>query len=272
METTVYTWSDGGPEHELRLVPVAGTAGTPYLFGRAPNQLPIEIRDFHIATTPVTQALWTHVMGSNPAARTEPRAPVENVSWEHITGRGGFLEQINASEMLSGMGGTDCAMRFRLPSETEWEYAARGGPHWTDGFVFSGSDDPDEVAWYGLKWSGGALKWRFMKTGIGRLLFGTTAITRTEPHTHEVATKAANQLGIYDMCGNVWEWCQDVCVDDLELVPKDGTPYLGPGDERRLRGGCFNNWDFLCSVSWRYGITPGAHDGCLGFRLVLAEA
>src|SRR4051812_19001211 len=151
MERSVYTWSDNGLEHELRLVPVTGTAGTPYLFGRTPNQQPIEIRDFHIATTPVTQALWTHVMGSNPAARTDPRAPVENISWEHITGTGGFLERIYASEILSAIGGSDCTMRFRLPSETEWEYAARGGPHWTDGFVFSGSNDPDEVAWYGLK-------------------------------------------------------------------------------------------------------------------------
>ena len=271
MQALSYEWSEGDAGHELSLVPVDGTAGTPYLFGRT-EKIGVEIDDFHIATTPVTQALWTNVMGSNPATKDDPRCPVENVSWEHVTGEGGFLARINAGPILAAVAGADSTMRFRLPSETEWEYAARGGPHWTDGYTFSGSNDPDEVAWYGLKWSGGALKWRFMKTGIGRLLFGTTAITRAEPHTHDVATKAPNQLGIYDMCGNVWEWCQDVCVDDLDLVPKDGTPYLGPGDERRLRGGCFNNWDFLCSVSWRYGIVPDAHDGCIGFRLVLAEA
>ena len=254
------------------MVPVAGTAGTPYLFGRTPNQVGIEINNFHVSATPVTQALWARIMGSNPACRPEARAPVENVSWEQITGDAGFLEKINTGEMLTAIAGTDSGMRFRLPSETEWEYAARGGPQWADGFVFSGSNDPDEVAWYGLKWSGGTLKWRFMKTGIGRLLFGTTSITRPEPHTHAVATKAAKQLGIYDMSGNVWEWCQDVSVDDLELVPKDGTPFTGTGDERRLRGGCFNNWDFLCSVSWRYGISPDAHDGCIGFRVVLANA
>lgn len=65
------------------------------------------------------------------------------------------------------------------------------------------------------------------------------------------------------MSGNVWEWCQDVCTDDLSLVPSDGRPYVGPGPERRLRGGCHDNWDLHCTVSWRYGITPEAHDGCI---------
>ena len=270
MEPLSYKWTDDDGEHELRLVHVPGTGDGPFMFGRSENKISVNVSDFYIASSPITQALWTHVMGSNPACRVESRAPVENVSWEHITGPGGFLETINAGPILTAVGGRNTTKSFRLPSETEWEYAARGGPNWTDGFTFSGSNDPDEVAWYGRKWSGGTLKWRFMKTAIGRRLFGTTSITRPEPHTHAVATKAPNQLGIYDMCGNVWEWCEDVCVDDLELVPKDGSPYLGAGDERRLRGGCFNNWDFLCSVSWRYGIVPDAHDGCIGFRIVLS--
>ena len=90
--------------------------------------------------------------------------------------------------------------------------------------------------------------------------------------THEVALKAPNQLGIYDMSGNVFEWCQDICTDDLTLTPADGSPYLGPGDERRLRGGCHQNWHLFCTVSWRYGIEPDAHDHCLGFRVVLARS
>jgi formylglycine-generating enzyme required for sulfatase activity len=86
-----------------------------------------------------------------------------------------------------------------------------------------------------------------------------------------VATKAPNQLGIYDMSGNVWEWCQDNCVDELEAIPDDGTPYIGPNPDHRLRGGCHHNWDLHCTVSWRYGIAPEAHDGCIGLRVVLSE-
>lgn len=268
MDLGTYSWTDGLSEHSLEIVAVSGTHGTPFLFGRT-SKVAIEVDDFLIATTPVTQSLWTHVMGSNPSVRPEIKAPVENVSWQDITEKNGFLDRINKSKIREAIAGPLSTKQFRLPSETEWEYAARGGPHWTDDFDYSGSNDPDEVAWYGLKGTGGSAKWRFMKTGIGRLLFGTTALTRKEPHTHAVATKSPNQLGIYDMCGNVWEWCEDVCTDDLDEVPKDGTPYTVPGDERRLRGGCFNNWDFLCSVSWRYGIAPDASGGCLGFRLVL---
>jgi formylglycine-generating enzyme required for sulfatase activity len=267
-----YEWRDGGAQHELRLVRVPGTGGTPYLFGAGPGRRPIEVRDFHIASTPVTQALWMRVMGSNPAVRFDLRCPVENVSWDHITGAGGFLDRLNSSEILAALAGPGRALTFRLPSETEWEYAARGGPHWTDELTFSGSHDPNVVAWYGPRWTaahrfgcrllGPRLGWRL----LGRQRFG--GLTRT----HDVATKAPNQLGIYDMSGNVWEWCQDACVDDINAVPSDGTPWPGPGSDRRLRGGCHTNWDLHCTVWWRYGIVQDAHDGCIGFRVVLAIA
>jgi formylglycine-generating enzyme required for sulfatase activity len=192
------------------------------------------------------------------------------VSFDQITGLGGFLERINGSEILSVLAGDDRALRFRLPSESEWEYAARGGPRWTDDYAFSGSNDPDAVAWYGNRWSGGRLKWELLKHLKAWRLFNVQ--TRHAPTcTHDVATKAPNQLGIYDMSGNVWEWCQDVCVDDSAEVPRDGTPFLGPGTERRLRGGCHHNWDLHCTVWWRYGIARDFHDGCIGFRLVLGS-
>lgn len=265
MITHPYRWRDADGEHELHLVPVPGTAEGPYLFqGRAP----VDVRDFALGAVPVTQALWTHVMGTNPATFRGARRPIENISWHDIVGAGGFLERINASPIRAAVAGDDAALRFHLPTESEWEYAARGGPRWRDGLRFSGSDDVDAVAWYGPRWSwyhqltvrlfGWRLGWRLANRLVPK--------RRTE--THDVATKAPNQLGLHDMSGNVWEWCEDVCVD-LDAVPSDGTAARGAGDERRLRGGCHHNWDLHCTVAWRYGIVPEAHDGCLGFRLAL---
>jgi formylglycine-generating enzyme required for sulfatase activity len=267
-----YKWIADGTDHELRLIHVAATA-EPYLFGRGSARRPIAIRSFHISTTPVTQALWLKVMGANPSTVSGLKCPVENVSWEHISEPGGFLDLINSSEILTAIAGEQSQMKFRLPSETEWEYAARGGPHWEEGFIYSGSNNPDEVAWYGMRWTkahdlvAGLLGPRRGWHIVGRL----PRFRRTPTRTHDVATKAPNQLGLYDMSGNVWEWCQDACTDDLSAVPNDGTPYLGSGEDRRLRGGCHHNWNLHCTVSWRYGITPDAHDECIGFRLVLAE-
>src|SRR5262245_58282944 len=121
MQTFRYKWRAAGVEHEMSLVPVPGTGGKPYLVGPRPHRLPVEVRDFHILSTPVTQALWTHVMGSNPAVGDAPRHPATNVSWTHITGAGGFLERINASGVLAEPASFDAEMRFRLPTETEWE-------------------------------------------------------------------------------------------------------------------------------------------------------
>ena len=270
MHPRQYRWRDDG-DHEVTFVRVPGTEGHPYPFGHEVTRA-INLPDFYIGTTPVTQALWKHVMGTNAAAREHPQCPIENVSWEHITSPGGFLDRLNATGRLSAVAGEDSSLRFRLPSETEWEYAARGGPHWRDGFAFSGSNDPDEVAWYGPRWTSTHQRlvrifgWRVVWNLAGKL-----SIRRRISEIHPVAQKSPNQLGLYDMSGNVWEWCQDVCTDDLDQVPANGQPYLGPGEGRRLRGGCHHNWDLHCRVWWRYGIQPDAHDGCIGFRLVLGR-
>jgi sulfatase modifying factor 1 len=262
-----YRWHDSGVDHELRLVRVPGTDGMPFLF----HGKPIEIASFWIATHQVTQALWQHVTGANPAKHVSPSCPVENVSWQQITAPDGFLDQLNR-RVLPTIANGDASARFRLPSEAEWEYAARGGPSWRDGFRWSGSNNPDDVAWYGPRWTAAhelfarIAGWRFAWKTTGRIM---RMMPRRPTFTHEVGLKQPNQLGTFDMSGNVWEWCQDVCTEDVANVPADGTAYEGVGDERRLRGGCFNNWDMHCQVFWRYGIVPDAHDSCLGLRLVL---
>src|SRR5262245_41674015 len=116
--TLTSTWRASDGEHELSLVRVPGPAGKPFQFGAGEHRRPIEVRDFYLQRTPVTQALWVHVMGSNPVEREDPRRPVTNVSWEHITGPGGFLERINTSQLLAQLAAPGTNPHFRLPSET----------------------------------------------------------------------------------------------------------------------------------------------------------
>jgi len=93
-KTRKYRWRAEGEHHELTLVWVPGTADDPYLFGREPARRPIRVAGFYCAATPVTQALWVHVMGDNPSIQQAPRRPAENVSWRDITRDGGFLEAL----------------------------------------------------------------------------------------------------------------------------------------------------------------------------------
>jgi formylglycine-generating enzyme len=246
MANITYNYDVGNAVHSLNLPLVEGTHGRPYTFGEGEQRLSVEIPDFFIATVPVTQALWTHVMGNNPSINRSDNRPVENVSWLDVTQTDGFLDHINASPILAEVTRqlpNAIEARFRLPSETEWEYAARGGPFWKLVFKFSGSDDVEAVAWYQLN-SGDS--------------------------SHEVAQKAANQLGIYDMSGNIWEWCQDSLTRDVQQIPTDGSAFASDSPERILRGGCFHNWAIHCTVSKRYAIGHQCHDGCIGFRLVLS--
>jgi formylglycine-generating enzyme len=246
MRTIKYNGKSGDLDHAVEMVYVPGTDGRPFLFGEGKQRRAIEIPGFLIATVPVTQVLWTHVMGSNPSNRRGDLRPVENVSWDNVTGPDGFLRRINSSSILAELAGQvpgNTRANIRLPAETEWEYAARGGIHWADRFQFSGSNDIEAVAWYE---------------------------ENSGDQTHDVGQKAANQLGIYDMSGNVWEWCQDCFTPDISNIPAVGSPFAGPSSERVLRGGCYHSWAIHCTVSKRYEIEHKYRDGCIGFRPVLA--
>jgi formylglycine-generating enzyme required for sulfatase activity len=243
MSSLSYGWENG----EFTLVHVQGTRGDPYTFGDPPDVLAVEVGDFFIGTVPVTQAFWDHIAGAenNPAVHRGSDLPVENVSWDSLTQPDGFLERLNASPAAAALRAQlGRPQTFRLPTETEWEYAARGGPHWRDGYRYSGSDDIDAVAWYDR---------------------------RHGDQTQPVARKAPNQLGLYDMSGNIWEWCQDSFSRDLSVIPTDGSAYAGSSNERVLRGGCFHNWAAHCTVCKRYEIARDFHDGCIGLRVVMAE-
>ena len=187
----------------------------------------VTLNDFYIGKYEVTQELWTAVMGSNPSSFTGTNLPVESVSWDDCQT---FISKLNE---LTGK-------TFRLPTEAEWEYAARGGNK-SKGYKYSGSNTIDDVAWYS---------------------------SNSSSKTHEVGTKAPNELGIYDMSGNVYEWCSDWYGSYSTSAQVDPT---GPstGSYRVLRGGRWSNNARYCRVSNRGNDTPSNRYYGSGFRLVL---
>ena len=190
----------------------------------------VTLSDYYIGETEVTQELWQAVMGSNPSYfEGDNQRPVESVSWNACQK---FIKKLNR---LTGK-------EFRLPTEAEWEYAARGGKYSKDYvYKYSGSNNSDEVAWY---W------WNSDRT------------------THSVKTKEANKLGLYDMSGNVYEWCNDRYGD---YQSNSQTNPTGPseGGFRVLRGGSWSSLDGVVRVSYRNGDTPGSRDFYSGLRLAL---
>lgn len=238
--------------YRFPMIFVKGTGNSTFLFG---NKAGVNIKDFFISRYLVTQKLWEYITGHDPAKCKGANRPAEEVSFNDIMDPGGFMDKLNAAN------GNKYKLEehrvFRLPSETEWEYAARGGIHWKDGFIYSGSNDINEVAWYGQ--NSGPYSDPDIESK-GRNQHGT--------ETHDVGLKLPNQLGVFDMCGNVWEWCADYFQRDIYKIPADGTPYTNKTDNRVLRGGCHHNWAIHCTVLKRYEIGPQFKDGCIGFRIV----
>ena len=185
--------------------------------------------DYYIGKYEVTQALWQTVMGNNPSRFKGDNLPVEKVSWD------------DCSEFISKLN-TITGKTFRLPTEAEWEYAARGGKK-SRGYQYSGSNNISDVAWYD---------------------------GNSGNKTHAVGSKQANELGIYDMTGNVWEWCQD-WKGSYSSSSQTNPTGADSGSYRVIRGGSWGHAARSCRSSYRFNGTPDSRGSNLGLRLVLSE-
>jgi formylglycine-generating enzyme required for sulfatase activity len=185
----------------------------------------VTVSSFSIGKYEVTQAQWVAVMGSNPSKFQGDNLPVETVSWVDVQE---FIRKLNAKT----------GKNYRLPTEAEWEYAARGGAQ-SMGYKYSGSNTVDDVAWYD---------------------------DNSGSSTHTVGTKQPNELGIYDMSGNVYEWCSD-WYGDYSSSSQTNPTGASSGSARVGRGG---GWDFFAQyvrVPFRLNNAPDFRRSNIGFRL-----
>lgn len=191
---------------------------------------PVKLSDFYIGNTEVTQALWEKVMGNNPSFFKGDNLPVESINWNDCQE---FVKRLN---LLTGKS-------FRLPTEAQWEYAARGGSK-SQYYKYSGSNYISEVAWYSYN----------------------SSLT-----THPVGTKKANELGLYDMSGNVWEWCSDWYGKYGSYLNFSQANPKGPssGSYHVDRGGSWHSDVANCRISNRDFSTHNYRSSYLGLRLVL---
>lgn len=186
----------------------------------------VTLDDFMICRIEVTQALWKAVTGGCPAEFDGDDLPVENINWNDCQK---FISRLNE---LTGRS-------FRMPTEAEWEYAARGG-QLSQGYRYSGSDDVGLVAWYA---------------------------DNSDHQTHPVATRQPNELGLYDMSGNVMEWCSDIygIYQETDTVNPQGAT---EGENRVFRGGSWPMMAMACRTRGRLALSPDYKANQLGLRLV----
>ena len=188
---------------------------------------PVQVESFEIGKFEMTQELWEAVMGENPSAFADcPKCPVETVSWDDVQA---FLRRLNAE-----------GAQYRLPSEAEWEYAARGGKL-GEGYRYAGSGNRAEVAWY------------HENSGNG---------------TQPVGRKRANELGLFDMSGNVREWTRDCWHGSYDGAPGDGRAREGGDCGRRvIRGGSWSGKPSYVRPVSRFWYTTSFRNNNLGFRI-----
>jgi formylglycine-generating enzyme required for sulfatase activity len=223
--------SDTSINYEIEMAYVRGGSFTMGCTNKrmdcTPNESPahiVTVDNFYIGKYEITQAQWKSVMDNNPSGFVDSslRSPVERVSWNEIQE---FIRKLNAKT----------GKNYRLPTEVEWEYAARGG-NASKGYKYSGGYLADEIGW---------------------------SVSNSGSSTHPVGTKSPNELGIYDMSGNVWEWCSDFYGDYAPINPAD----VPPNSHYVIRGGGWSHHVMNCRVSRRGGVYPDFRYDFLGFRL-----
>ena len=223
----------------------------------------VSVSSFNMSTTEVTQELYKKIIGKNPSYFVGEKLPVEKVSWLDAVifcnklsvamGKRPCYSQSANTDTDSWVGASNISCNYnadgyRLPTEAEWEFAARGGTN-NETFLYSGSSSIDEVAWYE---------------------------GNSEGETHEVATKAPNSLGLYDMSGNVWEWCWDNYSATYYVNGSDSNA-KGPaeGKGKVLRGGSrsstYGDGSSVCRVTNRNSAGATERYYLNGFRIVNAD-
>jgi formylglycine-generating enzyme required for sulfatase activity len=198
-------------------------------------------RDYWMGTCEITQAQWRALIGTDPSKYKGDKLPVEMVSWDEAAE---FCRKLTQRERKASR--LPDGYVYRLPTEAEWEYAARGGAK-SKGFIYPGSNDPEEVAWH-------------------------HPVSADE--THPVGTKRPNELGLYDMAGNVWEWCLDWYAPDYYAKAPKADPFnndYGDKTYRVCRGGSWGLYPTHCRSANRGGGTPTGRFYSYGFRVVLAH-
>jgi len=206
-------------------------------------------KTYYMCETEVTQALWYAVMGPTSGGSRQWNStyglgdnyPAYNISYEDCQS---FLSALN-SKLSSQLGSGE---HFRFPTEAEWEFAAKGGNK-SKGYTYSGSNTIGDVAWYYDN-----------SYALGK--------SNSNYGTHPVKTKSPNELGLYDMSGNVREWCYDWIGSYSPSAQTDPTGATS-GYYRVIRGGSWFDNDTYCRVAYRNDISPSFSAFCLGFRLAL---
>jgi formylglycine-generating enzyme required for sulfatase activity len=212
---------------------------------------------FWLFDTPCTQAVWEAVMGHNPSHFKSPSRPVEQVSFEDVQR---FLIEVNSQAP---------GLNLILPSEAQWEYACRAG---TETATYAGAIDIlgannapvlDKIAWYGGN-SGVDFE---LANGIDTSEWLEKQYNHTKAGTHPVRTREPNEWGLYDMLGNVWEWCEDHWHENYKTAPTDGSAWLKGGAVGRvIRGGSWYYFARDVRAAYRIVHPPGFSAGTLGFR------